>query len=222
MVEPRRSPYCNPIKQIWDVLGCGITRMHNSPRNLGELCQALLDKCEDISVECLQCLVASIPRLLVAIIAARGGNTRHCSSRHKTTLTGSIMQKKIKFVWPDLPQYHSKKFKYAHGVKFSNINKCHHKFTKLHIKQNSGYNTYLIHCTTSIQSEVMYGKIVVCQQQCQNWFLLVMHTRGREYLHLKSLIRLLKERRLIYHRYCSSLGPSHYKDVVLPVQGFWS
>ena len=98
MEEPRRSPYCNPIEQIWDVLDCGITRMHNSPRNHGELCQALLDKCADISVECLQRLVASIPRLLVAIIAARGGNTRHCRCIHKTTPTGSIMQKKIKFV----------------------------------------------------------------------------------------------------------------------------
>ena len=31
-------------------------------------------------------------------------------------------------------------FKYAHAADFSNINKCHHKFTKVHIKQSSVYH----------------------------------------------------------------------------------
>ena len=76
--------------------------MDNSPHNLGELCQAQLDKWEDFPVECMQRIVARMPRSLAAIMAARGGNTQS-PDIYKTTPTGSII-KKIKFVWPDLPQ----------------------------------------------------------------------------------------------------------------------
>ena len=41
----------------------------------------------------------------------------------------------------DLPQLPSNDIRYAHAAKFSNINKCHRKFTKIHIKQNSANNT---------------------------------------------------------------------------------
>ena len=78
---------------------CNHHSMENPPHNLGELRQALLDKWVVISVERLQHLVASMPRRL----AARGGNTRYWPGIHKTTPTGSIMQKCKKFVWPDLP-----------------------------------------------------------------------------------------------------------------------
>ena len=47
---------------------------------------------------------------------------------------------KVKFVWPDLPQLPSNDFEYAHEANFANINKCYHKFTKIHIEQNSAYN----------------------------------------------------------------------------------
>ena len=98
-----RSPDCNPIEHIWDELGHAITSMDNQSPNLGEFHQALLDKWAEIPVECLQRLAASMPRGLVAIIAARGGNTKYWPGTHKTTPTASIMQK-VKFVWPDLPQ----------------------------------------------------------------------------------------------------------------------
>ena len=80
---------------ICNELGRAITSMDNPPQNLGELCQALLDKWAEYPAECLQCLVASLPRHLVVIITARGGNTRYWPGIHKTTPTGSIMQKKV-------------------------------------------------------------------------------------------------------------------------------
>ena len=91
------------MKHIWDELDRVITIMDNLPQNLGELRQAMLDKWEKFPVAHLQRLVASMPRLLAAIIAARGGNTRYWPSIHKTTPTGSIVQK-VKDVWPDIPQ----------------------------------------------------------------------------------------------------------------------
>ena len=44
MKHPSRSPDCNPIEHIRDELGHAITSMDNPPQNLGEICQALLDK----------------------------------------------------------------------------------------------------------------------------------------------------------------------------------
>ena len=93
MEQPARWPDCNPIKHIWKELGRTITNMENPPQNLGELPQALLDKWAEILVERLQRHIASMPRRLAAIITARGGNTRYWPGIHKTTPTGSIMQK---------------------------------------------------------------------------------------------------------------------------------
>ena len=141
MEQPARYPHCNPIEYIWDELGSAITSMDNLPQNLGELCQALLDKWAEIPVECLQRLVASMPQRLVVIIAARCGNTWYWPGKQKTTQQAALW-KKIKFVWPDLPNLPSHDiYRYAHAANFSNINKCYHKFTKIHIKQNSAYNT---------------------------------------------------------------------------------
>ena len=103
MGQPARSPDRNPMEHIWCELGCAITSMDNPPQNLGELCQALLHEWAEIPVEHLQCLVASMSRRLVTTIAARGGNTRYWPGMHKTTPTGSSMQK-IKFDWLDLSQ----------------------------------------------------------------------------------------------------------------------
>ena len=71
-------------------------------QNLGELRQALLDKWAEIPVERMQRFVASMPRRPAAIITAQGRNTRYWPGIHKTTPTGSIMQKNQ--VLPNLPQ----------------------------------------------------------------------------------------------------------------------
>ena len=103
MEQPPRSPDCNPIEHLWDELGWAISSMDNPPQNLDELRQALLDKWAQIPVQRLQHLVASMPQQLVAIIAARGGNTRYWPGTHKTRPPGSVT-KKIIFVQPNLPQ----------------------------------------------------------------------------------------------------------------------
>ena len=106
MEQPPRSPDCNPIEHLWDELGRAISSMDNPPQNLDELRQTLLDKWAQIPVQCLQCLVASMPRQLAGIIAVRGGNTRYWPGTHKTRPPGSVT-KKIIFVRPNLPQLSS-------------------------------------------------------------------------------------------------------------------
>ena len=106
MEQPPRSPDCNPIEHLWDELGRAISSMDNPPQNLDELRQVLLDKWAQVPVQRLQCLVASMPRRLAAIIAARGGNTRYWPGTHKTRPPGSVT-KKIIFVRPNLPQLSS-------------------------------------------------------------------------------------------------------------------
>ena len=93
MVQPPRSPDCNPIEHLWDELGRAISSMDNPPQNLDELCQALLGKWAQIPVQCLRRLVASMPRRLAAIIGARGGNTRYWPDTHKTRPPGSVTKK---------------------------------------------------------------------------------------------------------------------------------
>ena len=100
MEQPPRSPDCNPIEHLMAELGREISSMDNQPQNLDELRQALLDKWAQIPVQRLQRLVASMPRRLAAIIAARGGNTRYWPGTHKTRPPGSVT-KKIIFVRPN-------------------------------------------------------------------------------------------------------------------------
>ena len=106
MEQPPRSPDCNPIEHLWDELGRAISSMDNPPQNLDVFRQALLDKWVQIPVQRLQRLVASMPRRLAAIIAARGGNTRYWPGTHKTRPPGNVT-KKIIFVRPNLPQLSS-------------------------------------------------------------------------------------------------------------------
>ena len=110
MEQPPRSPDCSPIEHLWDELGRAISSMDNPPQNLDELRQALLDKWAQIPVQRLQRLVASMPRRLAAIIAARGGNTRYWPGTHKSRPPGSVT-KKIIFVRPNLPQLSSSDIK---------------------------------------------------------------------------------------------------------------
>ena len=138
--------FCRGVSGFATDCPCGIwcrelttCLLHVGP--LDELCQAMLDKWAEIPVEGLQCLVANMPWRLAAIIAARCGDTRYWSSIHKTIPTGSIMQKKSSLFDQIYHNYHPMTFRYAHAGNSSNINKCHYKFTKIHIKQNSAYNT---------------------------------------------------------------------------------
>ena len=106
MEQLPRSPDCNPIEHLWDELGRAISSIDNPPQNLDELRQTLLNKWAQIPVQCLQCLVASMPRRLMAIFATRGGNTQYWPVTHNTRPPGSVTETTI-FVRPNLPQLSS-------------------------------------------------------------------------------------------------------------------
>ena len=93
-----------PHRTYLEWIGPCNNQCRQPPQNLSELRQAMLNKWAEIPVERLQRLVAGMSRRLVAIIAAKGGNTLYWPCIHSTTPTGSFMKKKIKFVWPDLSQ----------------------------------------------------------------------------------------------------------------------
>ena len=57
------------------------------------MCIVYLLENKTTTTEHMQCLVASMTRRLAAIIAAKGGDTQYWPGIHKTTPTGSIMQK---------------------------------------------------------------------------------------------------------------------------------
>ena len=122
MEQPPRSPDCNPIEHLWDEMGRAISSMDNPPQNLDELRQALLDKWAQIPVKRLQRLVASMPRRLAAIIAARGGNTRYWPGTHKTRPPGSVTKKKSSLFDKIYHNYLPVTFRYAHLANYSSSN----------------------------------------------------------------------------------------------------
>ena len=129
MEQPPRSPDCNPIEHLWDELGRAISSMDNPPQNVDELRQALLDKWVQIPVQRLQRLVASMPRRLAAIIAARGGNTRYWPGTHKTRPPGSVTKKTSLFA-QIYHNYLPVTFRYAHSANHSFYHQMSSKLTK--------------------------------------------------------------------------------------------
>ena len=67
----------NPIEDLWGELGRTMNKMDHPQHNLHKLCQALLDQWASVSLERLQCQVASILCWLAAIIIVMAGNTRY-------------------------------------------------------------------------------------------------------------------------------------------------
>jgi hypothetical protein len=64
------------IGHLWDKLGCIINNIDSSLQNINELRQVLLDRWAEITAECLQHLLISMPHRLAAIIRANGAYTR--------------------------------------------------------------------------------------------------------------------------------------------------
>ena len=129
MEQPPRSPDCNPIEHLWDELGRAISSMDNPPQNLDELRQALLDKWAQIPVQRLQRLVASMPRRLAAIIAARGGNTRYWPGAHKRDHQAALRKKSSLFD-QIYHNYLPVTFRYAHSANYSFYHQMSSKLTK--------------------------------------------------------------------------------------------
>ena len=129
---------------------------------------ALLGEWAEIPVECLQCLVASKTRSLAAIIGARGGNIPYWLGIHKTTPTGSIMQKLCLFD-EIYHNHHPMISRYAHAANFSNINKFHRKY-KDYVYRKMLVQEYLkkwrIFKRVKPKNDMMYHDIYNCI--CQN------------------------------------------------------
>ncbi len=72
---PPQSPDLNPIEHLWDVVEIRI--MDVQPTNLQQLCDAIMSIWTKISEECFQHLVESLPRIIKAVLKAKGGPTRY-------------------------------------------------------------------------------------------------------------------------------------------------
>ncbi len=74
---PPQSPDFNPIEQLWDVVERDIHIMDVQPTNLQQLRDAIISIWTNISEECFQHLVESMPRIIKVVLKANGGPTRY-------------------------------------------------------------------------------------------------------------------------------------------------
>ncbi len=74
---PPQSPDLNPIEHLWDVVEREIHIMDVQPTNLQQLRDAIMSIWTNISEECFQHLVESMPRIIKAVLKTKGGPTRY-------------------------------------------------------------------------------------------------------------------------------------------------
>ncbi len=74
---PPQSPDLNPIKYLWDVVEWEIHIMDVRPTNLQQLRDAIMSIWTNISEECFQHLVESMPQRIKAVLKAKTGPTRY-------------------------------------------------------------------------------------------------------------------------------------------------
>ncbi len=72
---PPQSPDLNPIEHLWDVVEREICIMDVQSSNLQQQHDAIMSIWTNISEECLQHLVESMPRRIKAVLKAKGGPT---------------------------------------------------------------------------------------------------------------------------------------------------
>ena len=72
---PSQSPYLNPVKHLWRDLKIAVQLF--SPSNLTELEQICREDWENLPKYRCSMLVASYPRRLKAVIAAKGASTKY-------------------------------------------------------------------------------------------------------------------------------------------------
>jgi len=63
------------IEHLWDVVGLELRALDVHPPNLHQLQDAILSIWANISKECFQHLAESVPRIIKAILKAKGGLT---------------------------------------------------------------------------------------------------------------------------------------------------
>ncbi len=74
---PPQSPDLNPIEHLWDVVEREICIMDVQLTNLQQLRDAIMSIWTKISDECFQHLVESMPRIIKAVLKAKGGPTQY-------------------------------------------------------------------------------------------------------------------------------------------------
>lgn len=74
---PACSPDMNPIEHVWDMLGRRLRSRIPAVRNLEEARTALMEIWENLPQEMIDNVIRSMVRRMVAVIRARGGNTRY-------------------------------------------------------------------------------------------------------------------------------------------------
>ncbi|XDV46894.1 hypothetical protein PO909_016698 [Leuciscus waleckii] len=72
-----QSPDLNPIEHLWDVVERELRALDVHPTNLHQLQDAILSIWANISKECFQHLVESMPRRIKAVLKAKGGQTQY-------------------------------------------------------------------------------------------------------------------------------------------------
>ena len=74
---PPQSPDLNPIEHLWDVVEQEIRIMDVRSTNPQQLRDAFMSIWTNISEECFQHLVESMPRRIKAVLKAKGGPTQY-------------------------------------------------------------------------------------------------------------------------------------------------
>uniref|UniRef100_A0A9J7X0G0 Tc1-like transposase DDE domain-containing protein n=1 Tax=Cyprinus carpio carpio TaxID=630221 RepID=A0A9J7X0G0_CYPCA len=74
---PPQSPDLNPIEHLWDVVERELCALDVHPTNLHQLQDAILSIWANISKECFQHLVESMPRRIKAVLKEKGGQTQY-------------------------------------------------------------------------------------------------------------------------------------------------
>ncbi|GBM99172.1 hypothetical protein AVEN_122510-1 [Araneus ventricosus] len=77
MAWPARSPYLNPIENVWDILGRWIAGRSVPLGTLHELQQTLLQEWALLPQQAINDTIASMPCRCQACISARGYHTRY-------------------------------------------------------------------------------------------------------------------------------------------------
>jgi len=71
------APDLNPIDHLWNVVERELRALDVHPTNLHELQDAIQSIWANISKECFQHLVESMPRRITAVLKAKGGQTHY-------------------------------------------------------------------------------------------------------------------------------------------------
>ena len=72
---PTNSPDLNPIENLWKIVK-DIVQKEVLPQNKEELVNTIHRAWEEVSLELIECILASMPHRMKAVIKANGGSTK--------------------------------------------------------------------------------------------------------------------------------------------------